>query len=83
MTSIHCVQEKMQIPVKIEFLGFWHTLDEKGGNLQFLNNVWHNIIKNMYKKEEYNQKICKTCQNPSIFKISGFSLKNGYKLMKT
>ena len=31
MTSIQCVQEKMQIPVKIEFLGFWHTLDEKGG----------------------------------------------------
>jgi hypothetical protein len=33
MTSIQCVQEKMQIPAKILFLGFWHAFDETGGKL--------------------------------------------------
>jgi hypothetical protein len=28
---------------------------KKGVKLQFLNIVWHNIIKNMYEKEEYKK----------------------------
>jgi hypothetical protein len=60
-------------------LGFWHALDENGGNLQFLNVVWHNIIINMYEKEEYDIKIGLTFQKYSIFRISGFSFQNGYK----
>ena len=55
---------------------------KNGGNLQFLNIVWHNIIRNMYEKEEYDIKIGLTFQKYSIFRISGFSLQNGYKLMQ-
>jgi hypothetical protein len=56
---------------------------KNGGNMQFLNIVWHDIVRNMYEKEEYNKtKIGKTCQKSSIFRISRFSLQNGYKLMQ-
>jgi hypothetical protein len=53
-----------------------------GGYLQFLNIVWHTIVRNMYGKEENDIKTGLTCQKYSIFRISGFSLQNGYKLMQ-
>ena len=56
---------------------------KKGENLQFLNIVWHNIIRNMYEKEKYdNNKKVKHAKNPAFLRISGFSLQNGYKLMQ-
>jgi hypothetical protein len=43
---------------------------KNGEHLLFINIVWHNIIRNMYEKEEYNkQKMVKHAKNPAF---SGF-----------
>jgi hypothetical protein len=55
---------------------------KKGGNLKCPNIFLHDIIKSIYEKVEYNKKLGQICQTYQKIRILGFSLQNGFKLMK-